>query len=168
MNAAPENKLYDLVEIDEDHLKGTAFNMLFMVWRHRTLVDAYRRGMKIAQKLSTQHQMGAGVCQVVEVACVAPDTAARAAFVDFVRLPEVDHLSVIHDGTGFKAASVRAVMTGVHALARPQCKLSVHSTVGGAARWAASMQLKLGRTEQAARIESIVTALRAHHRERYP
>jgi hypothetical protein len=42
-----------------------------------------------------------------------------------LKLRDIKHLSVIHDGAGFKAAAVRAIMTTTYALARAQFKLAV-------------------------------------------
>ena len=159
---------FRLIEIDEDHAKAVAFNMVFMVWRHRTQNLAYRRGMQLVRELATHFPEGVGVCQVVEVDAVAPDSDTRRAFVEFLRLEPLGHFSVIHDGAGFKAASVRAVIAGVHALARPKCRHAVHSNAPAAAAWHAAAQLELNRHESAHVIEGIVRGLRESHRQRYP
>jgi hypothetical protein len=159
---------FTLIELDEDHAKAVSFNMLFMVWRHRTLNLAYRRGMQLVRDLSTRFPEGIGVCQVVEVDAVPPDSDTRRSFVDFLKLQPLRHFSVIHDGVGFKAASVRAVIAGVHALARPKCRHAVHSNVPDAAAWHAAAQLELNRRESAQLIEGIVRGLRERHRSQYP
>jgi hypothetical protein len=158
----------NVVELDEDHAKAVEFNMLFIVWRRRTMSAPYRRGMHIVRGLAARFPEGVGVCQVVEVDAVPPDSDARTAFVEFLRLAALKHYSVTHDGVGFKAASVRAIVASGHALARPTCKHSVHSSMASAAGWHAAAQAVLGRHESAMQIENIVRALRAVHRDRYP
>jgi hypothetical protein len=157
-----------LIESDFDHVKGTAFNMLFMVWRRRTLSEAYRRGLKVARELATKFPEGIGVCQVVEVDAIPPDSEARSVFVEFMKLPGLKHYSVTHDGVGFKAAAVRAIIMSVNSLARPRCKHEVHSTVSAAAAWHTVMQAELGRHETPEDIAQIINALRAFHRDTYP
>lgn len=168
MNAPESRRHFDLVDLDEDHAKGLAFNMLFMIWRRRTLATAYTRGMQIVRELGAKYPEGVGVLQVVEVDAIPPDSAARSAFVEFFHLKEINHYSVTHEGSGFKAASVRAIAAAAHAMARPRCAHSVHSTLLSAAEWHAKRQIELGHTEDATRIESIAQALRRLHWEKYP
>ena len=159
---------YRVVEHDHDHAKAIAFNMLFMVWRRRTLTTPYRRGMQLVRELYARFPEGVGVCQVVEVDAVPPDSEVRRAFIEFFKVDGLKHFSVTHDGVGFKAASVRAITSGVHALARPNCKHSVHSSVGDAAAWHEKYQAELGRREKAAEIAKWVWDLRDFHRQQYP
>lgn len=159
---------YDVVEIDEDHVVATGHNLLFMVWRRRTLAAAFRRATAAMKTLAIRSPGGIGVCQVVELESVPPDNEARTAFQEYLRLPDVSHGTLIHEGAGFKAASVRAVMAGVMALARPAFKLNICSSVAEATRFHAQMLEKQGRRETADQIAATVDALRALHRERYP
>jgi len=161
-------ELFRLVELDGDHAKAIAFNMLFVVWRKRTLAAVYRRSMAIAAELAVQFPEGVGVCQTVEVDTTPPDGDARRAFVEFMKVDTVKHFSVIHDGTGFKAASVRAIMSSVHMLGRPKFRLAVHSSVPAAAAWHAVEQVAIGRRETPEMIERVVRGLRQLHHDRYP
>jgi hypothetical protein len=168
MSPRAVNTAFELIEIDEDHAKARAFNMLFMVWRRRTLADAYGKSIPLARELLSKYPEGIGISQVVEVDAVPPDSDARTLFSYLSRLDGLVHLAVTHDGVGFKAAAVRAIMTGVQALARPKCKLVVVADVDTAAQWHAAEQALLGRRESAEQIASIIRAVRQIHRERYP
>jgi hypothetical protein len=159
---------FQTVELDEDHIKGLAWNILFMVWRRRTLPESYRRGIQLLSDHTRLHPKGVGVCQVVEVDAVPPDREAREVFPDLFRVPGVQHSSVIHDGAGFKAASVRAIMTGVVAIARAASKVSIFSSVSDAAQWHVELQRPLGAKFTAKELTEVVAALRALHRERFP
>jgi hypothetical protein len=163
-----DSRALTLIDCDADHAKGSAFNMLFMVWRHRTDVRAYRRGIVCALELGRRYPEGIGICQLVDADAVAPDADARAAFVDLYRLGVVKHLSVTYEGTGFKAAAVRAVIAGAQALGRPKYPHSVHFTLAAAARWHAKHQAALGRPETAALIERSIQDLRRIQRETFP
>ncbi len=157
-----------IVEIDEDHVKATAFNLLFLVWHKQTTAAAYRRAMEIVARLSKQHVEGVGVMQILERNSIAPDSAARKVFVEFLHLDIVKHFSVTYEGVGFKAASIRAVVAGVHAMARPRFPHSVHTTISDAARWHARAQELLGRRQTPADIERLCQRVRAMYREQYP
>lgn len=158
----------EVVAIDEDHIKGTAFNIAFMVWRRRTLVAPYRAGIQLVAQLALKHPTGVGVMQIVETEATPPDSETRKAFADFLKQTAIRHFSVTHEGTGFKAASVRAIVSGVHALARPDFEHSVHSTVAEASRWAAAQNRRLGRNDEWQALERVMQTLRSIHVEKYP
>jgi hypothetical protein len=161
-------KDFEVVAIDEDHVKGIAFNIAFMVWRKRTLVGPYRAGIQLVAAMGLKHPTGVGVMQVVETEAVPPDSETRKAFTEFLQLKAIKHFCVTHEGTGFKAASVRAIVSGVHALARPSFEHAVHSTVADASRWAANQNRRIGRTDDWQAIERVMQALRKLHLEKYP
>ncbi len=158
----------EVVAIDADHIKGTAFNIAFMVWRRRTLVGPYRDGISLVNSLAIKHPAGVGVMHVVETEASPPDTDARKAFADFLKQPVIKHFSVTHEGTGFKAASVRAIVWGVHALARPSFEHAVHNSVADASRWAAQQNAAVGRRDEWQSIERVMQTLRRMHVEKFP
>jgi hypothetical protein len=159
---------FELVEIDSDHLKATACNMLFMIWRRESLAEPFRRSVALVEQLAKKSKSQIGVCQLVEPEAIAPDAAGRAAFTEILQLDSIAHSSVTHDGTGFKAASVRAIVNLQILLGKPKFPHRIFSTVAEATTWHAEMQTKLGRTDSAARLAFVVKELRALHRERYP
>jgi hypothetical protein len=73
---------FELVEIDPDHLKASAFNMLFMIWRRESLAEPFRRSVALVEQLAKKSKSQIGVCQLVEPEAIAPDAAARAAFTE--------------------------------------------------------------------------------------
>lgn len=159
---------FKLVDADKDHAKATAFNMLFMVWRYETRPGAYRRGIRLAEELGAKFAGGIGIAQVVEMEAVPPSAETRKIFIDLWRQAPVKHYSVTHEGTGFKAASVRAVVGTVHALGCRNCEHAVHKSIRQAAEWHARQQALIGRTESAEMIELALRKLRSEHRERFP
>ena len=164
----PPAEDFEVVALDEDHVKGVAFNIAFMVWRYRTLVGPYRAGIQLVTELALKHPTGVGVMHVVETEAVPPDSDTRRAIAEILQLPTIKHFSVTHEGTGFKAASVRAIVSGGHALARPSFEYAVHSTVAEASRWAAVQNKRIGRQDDWQAIERVLQALRRLHVEKYP
>jgi hypothetical protein len=159
--------MYTLTESDSDHIKGVVGNMLFMVWVVRTEYACYRRGADIVRMLGPRYPMGVGVLNVVEESAMPPDSRARGEFASFLRLPEIRHFSVTHEGHGFKAAAVRAIVSAAQFIASPPYPHAVHATVGQAAAWHAEHNRRLGIELTAERIEDVVTDLRRRHFERY-
>jgi hypothetical protein len=166
--AAVPSELLEVLEMDRDHAKGVAFNMLFMSWRFHTHASAIRPCFEILELLAKRFRDGVGVCHIVEAEALPPTAMARKLMSEVLRLPIVRHYSVTHEGAGFKAASIRAVVVGIHTLARPSCPHSVHSSFSRAAEWHAEQQAALGRHESAAKIASTFETLRARHRQSYP
>lgn len=167
-NTSGRGAPFRILEIDRDHAKATAFNMLFMVWRYHTLPDAYRKAIRIAEELGQRHPEGVGVCQLVEVEAVAPGAETRRLFLELWKQAPVKHYSVTHEGTGFKAASVRAVVASVHALGCRNCEHSVHKSLREAAEWHAAQQRVIGRKESAEFIVACMQALRTQLRASFP
>lgn len=163
-----ETGIDSIVELDADHVKATSFNMLFMIWRRRTLAGAYRRAAELVRELADSHPEGIGILQVVELEASPPDAETRNLFRDLLGLDGISHFSVTHEGAGFKAAAVRAIVLGAQSLARPQFPHSVHGSLGAAAAWHAAMQRSLGRHEPAATIHRIAQDLRNFHLDRFP
>ena len=158
----------ELAAVDRDHARGTAFNMLFIAWRFHTHATAARACVELVEQLHSRFREGVGICTVVEADAVAPSAAARKVLAELLRLPAVSHYSVTYEGAGFRAASFRAVVAGVHALGRSTCKHSVHKSLALAAEWHAEQQAELGRSETRLQIEKAMESLRAKHRQQYP
>jgi hypothetical protein len=158
----------EVVAIDEDHIKGTAFNIAFMVWRRRTLLGPYREGIALVSQLALKHPSGVGVMQVVETEASPPDSETRRALAEFLKQKAIQHFSVTYEGTDFKGASVRGMVFGAQAVARPSFAYSVQATVADASRWAASQNRRIGRNDEWQAIERVMQTLRHIHLEKYP
>ncbi len=157
-----------VVQTDYDHAKGVAYNLVLLVWRRHTLLQPYRAAMDLVTEHAQKHPGGVGVMQVVELDAVPPDAETRKAFNEFMKLPGVAHFCVTHEGTGFKAASVRAIVSGVTVLSRPIFPHAVHSSVSDASSWAAAQNRDVGGTTDARAIERALQALRRLHLQKYP
>lgn len=160
--------MLSIVECDADHAVGTAFNMLFIVWRRRTLEKAFRRCIVSAIELGRRYPEGIGVSQYVDSESLPPDPDVRNAFVDILRVGCIRHYTVTYDAIGFKAAAIRGVMSGTTRLARPGFPHAVHVSLQAAALWHAQQQAALGRPETATQIERAAQELRRTQRERFP
>jgi hypothetical protein len=163
----PEAPEFEIVDLDADHVKATAFNMLFAVWRFHTRYEPYRRCLHWSAELAKHHPEGIGVMHLVEATATLPDAATRRLFNDGARHDAIRHYSVVHTARGFKAASIRAIVAGSFAIARPRAAHSVHASLGEAATWHAEQQRRIGRSESAEQLASIVESLRQLHAERH-
>lgn len=167
MNEPPDPALR-VVQSDYDHAQGVAYNLVLLVWRRRTMPEAYRGAMRLATEHARKHPTGVGVLQVVEVDAVPPEADARKAFSEFMKWPGVSHFSVTHEGSGFKAASVRAVVMGAAIIARASFPYAIHSSIVEAASWAAGHNRNIGAQSDARAIERALQSLRRLHLQKYP
>jgi hypothetical protein len=167
VNEAPDPALR-VVQTDYDHAQGVAYNLVLLVWRRRTMPEPYRAAMALATEHARKHPGGIGVMQVVEVDAVPPEAEARKVFTEFMKWPGVAHFSVTHEGGGFKAASVRAIVMGVTALSRPNFPHSVQSSVSDASSWAAAQNRAIGAMADPRAIERALQSLRRLHLQKFP
>lgn len=158
----PDLRVFD---VDANHGKAHAKNMLFIVWQKETTAAAYARAAEVILSLALRFPKGIGVLQTVESGAVPPDQAARTKFVKVIEACEtrVAHYSVVHEGAGFKAASVRAIMVGVYAYARPTFPHKIFGSLREAARWHVQRQSETGQIylDESAIIKAVDT-LRTH------
>ena len=153
---------FKLIDIDDHHAKATAFDMILIVWKKETQASAYQRLITLVTEMGARHPEGIGVLQVVETSAAPPNEAARKVFQDALDVCDkyVKHHSVVHDGTGFKAASVRAIMMGVYMVRQPKFEHLVANSLQKAAQWHEAEQRKLGKTQAAEHIVRSVQMLR--------
>lgn len=160
--------MLNVIECDVDHAQGVAFNMLFVVWRRRTLERAFRRCIVSAIDLGHRYPEGVGVSHYLDADSLPPDADVRVAFTDMLRLPCIRHYSITYDATGFKAAAIRGVISGTLTIGRARFPHAVHVTIAASAAWHAEQQAALGRPETASHIERAAQELRRIQRERFP
>lgn len=159
---------FALSEIDEDCVQATAFGVVFMIWRRRTTAEAFNRGVVLARRYSEQLRSKIGCCQVVEVDAVPPDMEARKAFGEWLNVDFVARSVVIHDGNGFKAASVRAIVNLQLLVAKPRFPHALFHNASMAVASLASDPGTLARGGSAPVLDSVLSELRALHRARFP
>jgi hypothetical protein len=105
---------------------------------------------------------------IVEASAIPPDAPTRRLFAEAAKREPLRHYSVVHTAHGFKAASIRAVVSASIAMSRPSAAHSVHADIESAAHWHAEHQRRIGRRETAEQIARIAESLRTLHRERFP
>jgi hypothetical protein len=153
---------FKLIDIDDHHAKASAFDMILIVWKKETQASAYERLITLVTEMGERHPEGIGVLQVVETTAIPPDEAARKVFLKALNVCDkyVKHYSVTHEGTGFKAASVRAIVMGVYLVRQPKFEHLVANSLLRAAQWHEAEQRKLGKTQAAEHIVRSVEMIR--------
>jgi hypothetical protein len=152
--------------VDEHHIAVAAFNMVFVYWAKETQLTSFKRVCDTLTRLSGVYPEGVGVCQIVGLQAIPPGAETRAEITKLMTERaggRLMHYSIVHEGSGFKAASVRAIVSASHMLARTKTNLAVFSAVADAAVWHASQQQLLKRRESAQLISSVIRDLQEEH-----
>jgi uncharacterized protein (DUF2267 family) len=106
--------------IDDDHIIGNAWNVSVLVWGKRTTLHAIAGSERAILAHAARFPEGIGLLTVVEeIAEIPNDEERKALSVLLSSLSgKVKRSAVAHEGTGFRAAAVRGVATGLTLLAR--------------------------------------------------
>jgi hypothetical protein len=156
------------IALDEHHIAVTAFNMVFVYWAKETQLLSFQRVCDSLARLASAHSEGVGVCQLVGLQAIPPGSETRT---EITRLMTervgglLMHYSIVHEGSGFKAASVRAIVSASHMLARTKANLAVFSSLSDASAWHAAQQRVLKRNESPQLISGILRELQDEHQK---
>lgn len=125
------------LQVSADHAIGSWRNVLLVVWRVHTTVEAVLQAHAALARLKREYPQGVCIFQVAETTAKAPDADARAALAKMLAAPDgvVISSSVVYAGTGFFLAAVRALVTGLTMLSRPKFPHLVFATKEEAADW---------------------------------
>jgi hypothetical protein len=123
-------------EFTHDHVFAAWDRVALALWRGQTRVSALRRGEQLFDQHASRHP-GERILMltIVEAAAPLPPIESRMELAAFLKraADRVERSSVVFEGEGFRAASVRAVVAGISLFSRPPYPHRVFSTVGAAA-----------------------------------
>ena len=151
----------EIVSLGRDHAIGIWHCFLIQIWRHGTSLDCARTVRDAAKRLAAEREGALATIIVVESGAAMPDGDTRAELARMVddQKGRMVAAALVHEGSGFRAAAVRAVMTGMMTLAKQPFPHHVVANVADGAKWLATRErLPAG---DVAEIERVVEALRA-------
>lgn len=151
--------LPEVLSLSGAHAVVTWNNVLIQIWEAH--VDPDLQAQEFRRVLSALKRMkSAGVSPLLVLAVVSvqtdmPDSTSRAIATEF---PEYFDLYVgVHEGTGFRASLVRAVVAGMALAARVKARYEVTEDVTSGARLLAQ---RSGGTVKAEDLVAVVSDLR--------
>lgn len=135
---APGVQELTLYAHDEHHGVGVWRNLLIVVWRKDTRADAVAGVSAVLGELGERHS-DIALLQVIEENATAPDTEARRALSTMLRQHggSIRCSAIVYEGDGFRAATLRAVVTGIALLSRPAYPHVVFASTIAAINWTA-------------------------------
>lgn len=111
---------WNVVIEDDDHVLASWQRIFAVVWRHRTTLEGVENLRRECSKFAARHAQGIGLLTVVAAEAPMPSSPVRQAVAQFLTEggAYIKCSSVLMEGTGFRAAAVRSVVTGLTLLAR--------------------------------------------------
>jgi hypothetical protein len=131
-------------ELTEDHLVLTWERCVGVVWKRETTIAGMAKVEAVFKEQLTRYQTGLYLLTVIEEGASLPPAEAREAVAIFLRTAagKIRMSAVVHEGSGFRAAAVRSVVTGLSMLVRLPYPHEIFATVEQAAKWLGSTQFK--------------------------
>lgn len=127
----------EIIQSTHDHLISTWRNVLILVWKHETTLPGVHKLKATYDALETAHPKNVFLLTIVEQGAPMPASPVRVALADFLGgcRGKMVLSGVVHEGSGFRAAAVRSVVTGLAMMANLPYPHKVFSTAEDAARW---------------------------------
>ncbi|HZU82320.1 MAG TPA: hypothetical protein VE987_05365 [Polyangiaceae bacterium] len=119
-----------------DQIIATWQQLVIVVYRLETTISGTHAVQETFDELARQYP-GVFVLTVVEehAPIPAPDVRAMMARFLLTRAPQIVLSAVVYEGTGFRAAAVRTVVTGLALVSKLPYRHKIFATVEDAARW---------------------------------
>lgn len=158
------------VKFDPHHVLGTWRNVVIAIWVDETSLAVVEEAEATVRRLSARYPEGIAVLQIFGEEHPSIEPPVRAALKELLRAGRdvIREAPVVYEGQGFRAASIRAIVTGL----LPQRSLGfphrVYSSVEEAARAVAQPFEKREPTRFARELCEALAAIRDRHRSEFP
>jgi hypothetical protein len=104
---------WNVVTITHDYALASLNEIAAIIWRHETTLEGIRNSNKLVAEVARHHPKGIALLTVITEKASMPSNDARKALADLMSAHRLIRCSaVIMEGTGFRAAAVRSVVTG--------------------------------------------------------
>jgi len=126
-----------IVSSSPDYMFATWRQMMIAVWHGETTLEGVKLADGIYEDFAAKNPGGIFVLTIVEEHAPMPDSATRAALSHQLKSGggKTKYSAVVHEGTGFRAAAVRSVVTGITLFSKPPYPHKVFATVLQAANF---------------------------------
>lgn len=127
----------ELYHTCKDYAVGGGSNLVVVVWRKHTTLDGVRVCREYVGQRCANRGREFALIAIVEAKASLPDAASRHAIAELLRNGEkcFQVSGLVFEGTGFFAATIRSVVTGITLMAKQQYPHRVFDSVATAARF---------------------------------
>lgn len=124
-------------ECTENHVLATWERAVFIIWRQITTMQGVQKGGIVARDYALELGTKILLVNVIEANAALPTLSVRNEIVRNLKKYQeyISRSVLIVDGEGFRASSVRTVISGILLFTAPLYPTKVFSETGGAARF---------------------------------
>ncbi|HVJ22081.1 MAG TPA: hypothetical protein VM686_42035 [Polyangiaceae bacterium] len=149
-----------IVQVDNEHAIGIWGEFMLAVWRRKTELAAVQHLRHKLGDLGARYPSGTATISVIEQTAVPPDNDARKELSAVLTTPRLQCSSLVYEGTGFQAATVRGVVTAITLLRTHPVPHVIHASVREGVQWSLKTLGKSDSGKLAADLERVIEELR--------
>lgn len=159
----PLTESWRTVAISPDYALATWQQIFAVIWRHETTMEGAAHLRAACTAFAKDNPSGIGLLTIVEAGAPLPGGPARKEIASFLADASsfIKCSAVIFEGSGFRAASVRSVVTGLTLVARQAYPHKVCDLDEAARMFAEILPRATGRTVSADAMRSSLAVLRS-------
>lgn len=160
----------EIVELEEHHVLATFRNVAIAVWVDETTVEAVQRAQQMVERLALEWDDDIAFLQVFGEDVQHVDASARTALMTLLAAGtgSIRDAPVVYEGTGFRAAAIRAIVTGLLTQRHYGFSHRVYPRVEDAAVSIARTMEKREPTRHARELCEALERLRELHERQFP
>lgn len=129
-----------------DYTSARYHDLVLQLWHRDTTLEGVASLRAAIDKVAAESPQGLRLLVVVEPGASMPPAESRAGIAAFMRdyAKSIRATSLAFEGSGFRAASVRAVVAGLNVVANHPFPYKVFATIGEALWWPPMAPLGIG------------------------
>lgn len=148
-----------------DYTTARYQDLVLQLWHKQTTLDGVAALRTAIGKVADESKEGLRLLIVVEPGAAMPPREARGKIADFMTdyRASIRATALAFEGEGFRAASIRAVVTGLNLLTHHPFPYGVFSTIPEALNWTPMAPIAAGTQPMA-----LAKAVRTYRQDRAP
>ena len=160
----------EIVELEEHHVLASFRNVAIAVWVDETPVSAVKRAQQMIERLAIEWADDIAFLQVFGEDLRHVDAPARSALMTLLAAGtgSIRDAPVVYEGAGFRAAAIRAIVTGLLTQRGYGFSHRVYSSIEDAALSIARTMEKREPTRHARELCEALERLRELHERQFP
>ena len=156
-----------ILDMNKHHVIACWHNVQIVLWIDETELQAVQTARKALIDFAGRQPEGVGFLQVICEGCQRLPNESRLAIEQLLRTckPHIKSAPVVYEGNGFRAATVRAIVSGIAALTSQGVRHKVYPSVHGAADDLAQVLATDVKARYAKKVVTAVAEVRRMHLE---
>lgn len=152
---------WNVVTKTHDYAIASLNEIVAIVWLHETTLEGIQSSNALVAEVARHYPRGIALLTIISEVAPMPSSEARKALAELMSTPRRIRCSaVIMEGTGFRAAAVRSVVTGLTLLSHHEYPHRICDVEGAVKMYTDVMPGVTGRSWDSDTIRSAINELR--------